>query len=510
MMHEHGESDPVVVAVKPTNKAAKAVAELVEPRPGTKGNAEQQSTLRTQGRERVTQALSRVRQAARQRKKEQFTALLHHITIDTLRVAFYALKRKAAPGVDGVTWQDYEADLEPRLADLHDQVHRGAYRPQPSRRTYIPKADGKQRPLAIAALEDKIVQGATVTVLNAIYEEDFLGFSYGFRPGRGPHDALDALIVGISHRKVSWILDADIRDFFGSVSQTWLARFLEYRIGDKRIIRLIQKWLRAGILEDGAVTVSDRGTGQGSVASPLLANIYLHYTFDLWAERWRRREATGDMIIVRYADDLAVGFEHEDDASRFLDAMRKRFEEFALSLHPDKTRLIEFGRHAAANREKRGLGKPETFNFLGFTLACSTSRRGNFLLKRKTRRDRTVAKLKEIKEELRRRMHQPVPEQGKWLQQVVTGFFGYHAVPTNIRSLVAFRLHVTGLWLRTLRRRSQRDRFTWKRIEKLASDFLPKPRILHPWPSERFAVKHPRWEPYAGKPLVRICAGGVQ
>ena len=347
-------------------------------------------------------------------------------------------------------------------------------------------------------------------VLNAIYEEDFLGFSYGFRPGRGPHDALDALVVGITNRKVNHILDADIRDFFGSVSQKWLVRFVEHRIGDKRIIRLIQKWLRAGILEDGAVTVSDRGTGQGSVASPLLANIYLHYVFDLWAERWRRHEATGNMIIVRYADDLVAGFEHEDDARRFLDAMRVRLEEFALSLHPDKTRLIEFGRHAAANRETKGLGKPETFNFLGFTFLCGKSRRGNFLLKRKTRRDRAVAKLKEVKDELRRRMHLPIPWQGMWLRQVVTGFYGYHAVPTNFSALAAFRIHVARLWRRALRRRSQKDGSTWARIEKLADDFLPKPRILHPWPSERFAVKHPRWEPYAGKPHVRICAGGVQ
>ena len=294
------------------------------------------------------------------------------------------------------------------------------------------------------------------------------------------------------------------------MSQKWLVRFVEHRIGDKRIIRLIQKWLRAGILEDGAVTVSDRGTGQGSVASPLLANIYLHYVFDLWAERWRRHEATGDMIIVRYADDLVAGFEHEDDARRFLDAMRVRLEEFALSLHPDKTRLIEFGRHAAANRETKGLGKPETFNFLGFTFLCGKSRRGNFLLKRKTRRDRAVAKLKEVKDELRRRMHLPIPWQGMWLRQVVTGFYGYHAVPTNFSALAAFRIHVARLWRRALRRRSQKDGSTWARIEKLAHDFLPKPRILHPWPSERFAVKHPRWEPYAGKPHVRICAGGVQ
>jgi group II intron reverse transcriptase/maturase len=445
----------------------------------------------------VTQALHRVRQAARQTKKEQFTALLHHISLDTLRTAFYALKRKAAPGVDGVTWQDYEADLEPRLADLHGRVHRGAYRPQPSRRAYIQKADGSQRPLAIAALEDKIIQGATVMVLNAIYEGDFCGFSYGFRPGRGPHDALDALSVAITSRKVNWILDADIRNFFGAVSQDWLVRFLEHRLGDKRIIRLIQKWLKAGILEDGVVTVDDRGTGQGSVVSPLLANIYLHYCLDLWAERWRRREARGAMIIVRYADDLVVGFEHEDDACRFLDAMRARLKEFALSLHPDKTRLIEFGRFAAADRKRRGFGKPETFTFLGFTFICGQSRQGRFQLQRKTRRDRMRIKLQDIKVELRRRMHQPIPAQGSWLRQVVTGHLAYFAVPTNSRALSAFRHYVTDLWRRTLRRRSQRDGFTWDRMRTLADDWLPKPRILHPWPEKRFAVTHPRWEPSA-------------
>src|SRR6201981_3788866 len=456
-MHDPEKSDSGIVAMKPTNKAGRPVAEPVEPRPGAKGNAEQQSTLRTQGRERVTQALGRVRLAARQREKEQFTALLHHINVDTLRTAFYALKRKAAPGVDGMTWQDYEADLELRIEDLHGRVHRGAYRPQPSRRAYIDKADGKQRPLAIAALEDKIVQGATVIVLNAIYEGDFVGFSYGFRPGRGPHDALDALSTAIKIRKVNWILDADIRNFFGAVSQDWLVRFLEHRIGDKRIIRLIQKWLRAGILEDGVVTVDDRGTGQGSVISPLLANAYLHYTFDLWAERWRRQEAHGDMIVVRYADDLVAGFEHEDDSRRFLDALRERFGAFSLSLHPGKARMIEFGRHAAAERKKRGIGRPETFAFLGFTFICGKSRRGAFQLQRKTRRDRMRAKLQEIKTELRQRMHQSIPSQGHWLRQVVTGHFAYYAVPTNSRALSAFRHYVADLWRRTLRRRSQKD-----------------------------------------------------
>jgi RNA-directed DNA polymerase len=491
-MHDPEKSHSGIVAVKPTNKAGQPAAELVEPRPGTKGNAEQQHMHRTQGRARMSQSLDRVRQAAGQRKKERFTALFHHISVDTLRTAFYALQRKAAPGVDGVTWRDYEADLERKLEDLHGRVHRGAYRPQPSRRTFIPKADGKQRPLAIAALEDKIVQGATVMVLNAIYEGDFCGFSYGFRPGRGPHDALDALCVAIEQRKVNWIVDADIQNFFGSVSQEWLVRFLEHRIGDKRIIRLIRKWLKAGILEDGIVTVDDRGTGQGSVISPLLGNVYLHYALDLWAERWRRREAAGDMIIVRYADDVIVGFEHEGDARRFLDAMRARLEEFMLSLHPDKTRLIEFGRNASANRKKRGFGKPETFTFLGFTFICGKSRKGRFQLLRKTRRDRMRAKLRDIKVELRRRMHWPIPEQGKWLRQVVTGHFAYYGVPKNSGALSAFRYNVTDLWRRTLRQRSQRDGFTWDRITKLTDAWLPKPRILHPWPGERFAVNHPR------------------
>jgi group II intron reverse transcriptase/maturase len=496
--------------MKLTNKPGQPVAESVERRAETKGNASQQSMRRAQDRESVSQALERVRQASRQRKKERFTALFHHLGPGMLRTAFFALKRDAAPGVDGLTWQDYEADLDRRIEDLHARVHRGAYRAQPSRRRYIPKSDGRQRPLAVAALEDKIVQRATAAVLNAIFEEDFLGFSYGFRPKRSQHDALDALVVGISGTKVNWILDADVRSFFDEVSQDWLLRFLNHRIGDPRIIRLIRKWLKAGVLEDGVVTVNDKGTGQGSVISPLLANVYLHYVFDLWAARWRRREATGDMIIVRYADDIVVGFEHEHDARRFWDTMRERFKEFALTLQPDKTRLIEFGRHAAVNRETHGLGKPETFNFLGFTFICGKSRRGRFLLKRKTRRDRMQAKLLEIKVEMRRRMHQPIPEQGKWLRQVVTGYFAYHAVPTNSRALQAFRVHVTDLWRRSLRRRSQRDRKTWERITKLANDWLPKPRVLHPWPNQRFAVKYPRWEPDALIGPVRICAGGAQ
>jgi len=492
MMHEPEKSDSVVVAEKPTNKAERFAAEPVEPRMETKGNAGQQSTRRAQDRESVSQALERVRRAARQGKKEKFTTLLHHINPAMLRTAFYAMKRDAAPGVDGMTWDTYEKDLDRRIEDLHARVKTGAYRAQPSRRSYIPKEDGSKRPLAVAALEEKIVQRAVAAVLSAIYEESFLGFSYGFRPGRSQHHALDALIVGISSRKVNFILDADIRSFFTEVSQEWVVRFLEDRIGDKRIIRLVQKWLRAGVLEDGVVTIEEKGTGQGSVISPLLANVYLHYVFDLWAERWRRREATGDMIMVRYADDLVVGFQHETDARRFWDAMRERLREFSLSLHPDKTRLIEFGRFAAQNHEKRGRSKPETFKFLGFVLICGKSRRGDFQIWRKSRRDRMRGKLREIKEALRQRMHRPIPETGKWLAQVVAGYFAYHAVPTNSPAIAAFRYHVVILWHRQLLRRSQRARLLWTQMAKLADEFLPKPRILHPWPSVRFAVKHPR------------------
>src|SRR6266404_5781261 len=520
MMHGHEKSDFAIVAVKPTNKAEHSAteqsaaeptaAEPVEPRAETKRNAGQQSTCGTQGQISVSQALERIRRVAKERKKEKFTSLLHHISIDLLDEAFFELKEEAAPGVDGLTWTEYERNLDRNIEDLHARVHRGAYRALPSRRVYIPKPDGRQRPLAVAALEDKIVQRATAAVLNAIYEEDFLGFSYGFRPGRGTHDALNALLVGITSTKVNWILDADIRSFFDTVSQEWLIKFVEHRVGDRRIIRLIQKWLKAGVLEDGIVTVIDKGTGQGSVISPLLANLYLHYVFDLWAERWRRREAAGDMIIVRYADDLIVGFEHETDARRFLDEMRNRLQEFALSLHSEKTRLIEFGRFAAENRKRRGLGKPETFTFLGFTFICSKTRRGKFQIKRKSRRDRMQAKLQAIKQELRRSLHQPIPQQGRWLQQVVTGYFNYHAVPTNSSTLTAFLFHVTNLWRRTLRQRSQKDWTTWERIKRLADDWLPKPRILHPWPESRFAVRHPRWEPYARIGPVRICAGGAR
>ena len=497
MMHEPQKSDLFVVAQKPRNKPGRPGAEAVERRERAEGNALKPHTHRTLSRGSVSQGLERVRQAAKVRKKERFTALLHHVDVELLKAAYYWLKRNAAPGVDGCTWLQYEQDLDANVVELHARVHRGSYRALPTKRRYIAKADGRQRPLGIAALEDKIVQRALVEVLNAIYEEDFLGFSYGFRPGRGQHDCLDALATGITRMKVSWILDADIRSFFDTISHEWMTRFVEHRVGDPRVIRLIGKWLKAGVMEDGVVQPTEEGTPQGAVISPLLANIYLHYVFDLWANRWRKHHARGQVIIVRYADDIVVGFEHWAEAQRFQAELQRRMQQYALTVHPQKTRLIEFGRFAAERRARRGLGKPQTFNFLGFTHISGHTRKGGFQLKRKTRRDRMRAKLKEIKEELRRRMHDCITQQGKWLARVVRGYFNYHAEPTNAKSMGAFRHHVIDLWRRTLKRRSQKDRITWARAARIAADFLPAARILHPWPDARFAVNHPRWEPGA-------------
>lgn len=510
MMHDREKSDPSIVVQIQANKTAPAVAESGERREGAEGNALQLATFRTPSRENVSAGLQRVRQAARQKKKERFTALLHHVDVELLRFAYFSLKRDAAAGVDGMTWEEYGIDLDRRLVDLHARIHCGSYRAQPSQRRFIPKPDGRQRPLGIAALEDKVVQRALCEVLNSIYEEDFLGFSYGFRPGRSQHDALDAVAVGIDKLVVNWILDADIAGFFDAVSHEWLLRFVEHRIGDRRVIRLIRKWLKAGVVEHGQVVATTSGTPQGAVISPLLANIYLHYVFDLWAERWRRREAQGDMMIVRYADDIVVGFQHKADAERFQTDMTRRLAEFALTLHPDKTRLIRFGRHAAGVQEGRSGQKPETFDFLGFTHICGRSRAGRFLLRRRSRRDRMRAKLHEIRDVLWQHRHASLDEQGSWLGAVVRGYFAYHAVPTNGPALGEFRDIVVWHWLRALRRRGQRDKTNWADIKRLANRWIPKPRILHPWPSERFAVKHPRWEPYAGNLHVRICAGGAQ
>ena len=433
--------------------------------------------------------LDRVREVARRDKEARFTALLHHVTLERLRWAYWAIRPQAAPGVDGVTWAAYGQDLEANLHDLHRRLNAGSYRAKPSRRAYIPKADGRLRLLGITTLEDKIAQRAVVEVLNAVYETDFLGFSYGFRPGRGPHDALDALSVGIWRKKVNWVLDADIRDFFGQLDRDWLRKFLGHRIADKRVLRLVDKWLAAGVIEDGAWTQCDQGSPQGASVSPLLANVYLHYVFDLWADWWRRHVARGEVIIVRFADDFVMGFEEYQDACRFLHDLRERFAKFGLELHPGKTRLIEFGRFAAANRKKRGAGKPETFDFLGFTHICARRRDGRFWVRRITVSKRMRAKLAEVKDQLRRRQHQPVPEQGRWLASVVRGHCAYYAVPGNRKAVAAFRTQVTRHWHRALRRRSQRSRLDWKRMNRLATRWLPPARVVHPFPDVRFRAR---------------------
>ena len=492
-MDVNGESDGRVLPTKGLNADDRVSAEGPEGRRPTKENTEQPTASRTQSRISASSALSGVRKVARREKQARFTALLHHVTPAQLRASFYALKREATPGVDGVTWTAYETDLDTRLTALHSRVHEGTYRAQPSKRAYIPKPDGRQRPLGIAALEDKIVQHAVGTVLNQIYEADFVGFSYGFRPGRNPHHALDALWVGVMRKKVNWVLDADIRGFFDAIDHGWLMKFVEHRVADRRILRLLQKWLRAGVSEDGEWSKTEVGTPQGAVISPLLANIYLHYVFDLWANRWRRQRASGDMIVVRYADDIVLGFEHRGDAERFLAAWKERLAAFGLELHPSKTRLIEFGRHAADQRKAQGEGKPETFDFLGFTHICGTTRKtGRFIVKRKTIRRRLSAKLMAIKEALRRRWHESVPTTGRWLRAVVQGYFNYHAVPGNMDSLNSFRTQVIWRWYRALRRRSQRRRLTWVRFLRLVDAWIPSTRILHPHPNVRFDAMHPR------------------
>jgi len=488
-MNEREKSDRLVVPVKLPNNAAEAAAEAVEGRGLREGNAVGKTRPGLRAGVGGPSALDRVRRIAEQDMGARFTALLHHVDVDRLRAAYWALNPKAATGVDGVTWLEYGFDLEGNLRDLHARVHRGSYRARPSRRAYIPKPDGRQRPLGVAALEDKILQRAVVEVLNAIYEADFLGFSYGFRPGRSPHQALDALAAAIQKRKVSWILDADIRGYFEHIDRSWMARFLEHRIGDRRVLRLIQKWMDAGVIENGEWTDTLEGTPQGASVSPLLANVYLHYVFDLWADRWRRRRARGEVIIVRFADDYIVGFQHHDDAERFLNELRDRLAKFNLELAAEKTRLIEFGRFAAERRQKRGLGKPDTFAFLGFTHICVEDRSGRFALRRVTEKKRLRAKLKAVKEEQKRRRHLPIPEQGRWLERVVQGHYRYYAVPGNIRAAKTFRDQVQRHWFTALRRRSQRFRLDWARMSRLADRWLPPPRILHPWPDARFRAR---------------------
>lgn len=496
MMNGRRKSDRSVVATKPANKVGLAtnevavpMAEQVERRGLAKGKPPRQNTNRAQDREVVQSALGRIRQAAVNDKKGRFTSLMHHIyNLSTLREAYYGLKRDAAPGVDGETWRQYGENLESNLADLTARLRRGAYRAKPVRRAFITKDDGRPRPLGVTALEDKIAQRATVEVLNGIYETDFLGFSYGYRPGRGQHNALDALYVGLLTRRVNWVLDGDISSFFDGLDHEWLMQFVEHRIVDQRVLRLIRKWLKAGVLEQGEWKCSEEGTPQGGSASPLLANIYLHYVFDLWVQRWRKTKAKGDVIVVRWADDFVVGFEHQSDAEQFHQELAARFAKFKLKLHPEKTRVIEFGRFAAKQRKARGQGKPETFNFLGFTHSCSRTRKGKFTVLRRTMSKRKRAKLKEIKMELHQRLHYPVPEVGRWLRLVVAGHNRYYGVPSNLGALSVFRFHVGRAWYRTLRRRSQKTRLTWERMRRLINLWLPRPMLHHPYPSCRFDV----------------------
>ncbi len=491
MMNDPEKSESPIRAEKSTNNAVMA-AESAEQRGDAKGNVGTTTTRRTQCRESVSSGLARVRKLAKEQPKLLFTALMHHLTVDLLRHSYFSLRRDAAPGVDGVTWEAYGEQIEERLADLHARVHRGAYRALPSRRKMIPKPDGRERPLGIASLEDKIVQRAMVEILNAIYEEDFVGFSYGFRPGRGQHNALDALAYAITRTPVNWIIDADIRSYFDTVNHDWLIRFLEHRIGDRRAIRLIRKWLKAGVMEEHGLTPTMMGTPQGAVISPLLANVYLHYCFDLWACRWRKKRTTGNVVFVRYADDLVIGVEKYYDAKTLIAELHDRFALFGLALHPDKTRLIEFGKFAQERRERRGQGKPATFAFLGFLHVCAKSRQGRFLLRRQTRPDRMRATLQAIKQQLRRRMHDSIEAQGQWLRRVVRGYFAYHSVPTNTQAMAVFRHRVTRLWRQILSRRSQNAYVPWCTIEAIVKCWLPKVRVVHPWPQERFLVTHPR------------------
>jgi RNA-directed DNA polymerase len=489
-MHGYGQSDGPVVPANPPNKAS--AAEVGEGRGPVEGNTDSESPAGRGAGDQVSSGLGRVREVARRDKRARFTALLHHVSVGRLRRAYWDLNPQAAPGVDQVTWQEYGQRLEANLEGLHGRVRQGRYRAVPARRAYIPKADGTRRPLGIAALEDKIVQRAVVEVLNAVYEQDFKGFSYGFRPGRGPHQALDALAVGITDRHVNWILDADISDFFGSLDHDWLRSFLKHRIADPRVLRLIDRWLTVGVVEDGRWQVTERGSPQGASLSPLLANVFLHYVFDLWADHWRRTRADGDVIITRYADDFVVGFQHESEARQFLADLRGRFEQFGLALHPDKTRLIEFGRHAAQRRAGRGgRGSPDTFDFLGFTHICGKSRKGGkFWVKRITIAKRMRTKLKAIKDELRHRQHQPVQVQGMWLRRVFQGHLNHYAVPGNWHAVGQFRTQLCRLWLRALRSRSQRGRrMTWAKMNEHIDRWLPPVRIVHPFPSVRFAAR---------------------
>lgn len=487
-MNASGKSDEGVV---PTNRRRPAGRGMGEGRPETAGNPDWPTMPETQDSEPMMSGLERVREAASRDGKIRFTSLLHHVTLAVLEDAYRSLKRDASAGVDGMTWEAYGEDLARRLADLHGRVHDGRYRAQPSKRVWIPKPDGRQRPLGIAVLEDKIVQLAVSRILQAIFEEDFVGFSYGFRPGRGQHQALDAVSVGIQQRKVNWIVDADIKGFFDAIDHGWLMQFVEHRIADPRILRLLRKWLRAGVSEAGEWSPTQVGTPQGAVISPLLANLFLHHVVDLWMQWWRKQPGRGETIIVRYADDFVVGFQSKTDAEQFLHDLRERLAKFALELHPDKTRLIEFGRFAASNRTRRGEGPPETFNFLGFTHRCATRRSdGGFTVIRNTITKRLGATVQRVGQQLKINRMLPIAEQGRWLGAVVRGWLNYHAVPGNSGAIHSFKDRIVEAWRRALSRRSQKARTgtTWPIMRQLAQRFLPPIRILHPYPDERLCV----------------------
>jgi RNA-directed DNA polymerase len=491
MMHGHEKSDRPIVPLKPPNEAGPEAKEAVEGRGLAKGNAPERNMSRTQSRKSMSSALERIRQAARRDRGQRFTALLHHVyDVGQLKAAYFGLKRGAAAGVDGATWRQYGEGLESNLLNLSERIQRGAYRAQPVRRAYIAKAGepGKLRPLGVLVVEDKIVQRVTAEVLSSLYEQDFVRFSYGFRPGRSPHQALDALSVAIMQRKVNWVLDADIRGFFDTLDHEWLVKFVEHRVADRRVVRLIQKWLKAGVLEEGRHIETEMGTVQGGSISPLMANIYLHYVFDLWVKQWRRMTAKGDVIVVRFADDFVVGFEHRGDGERFLSELVERFKRFGLELHAQKTRLIEFGRHAQEDRRNRGEGKPEIFNFLGFTHSCAKTRRGRFVVLRQTMRKRWQKKLKEVKGELRRRMHEPVAMMGQYVRSVILGHMRYYAVPMNAVSVSDFRMAVGRIWWRVLERRSQKAHVSWTQMERRIARWVPQTRVCHPYPWQRFGV----------------------
>jgi RNA-directed DNA polymerase len=490
MMNDCRKSDRPVVPEKSSNKPDKVGVEEMEERGLPKGNKVQQNMRRTQGRESVLSELQLIHQKAKSDRRMRFTTLLHHIyNVDMLRWAYLELRRKAAPGVDQETWASYGKNLESNLQELSDKLKLGGYKAKPVRRAYIPKTDGRQRPLGVTALEDKIVQRATVAVMSAIYEADFVGFSYGFRPKRNQHQALDALFMGITTKKVNYVFDADIRDFFKRIGREWLLKFIEHRIADKRVVRLIQKWLNAGILEEGRVIYDEQGLPQGGSASPLLANLFLHYVYDLWVQSWRSRRACGDVIVVRFADDTVVGFQYKSDAKAFQEELKERLQKFGLELHPEKTRLIEFGRYAAGNRWERGEGKPETFTYLGFTHICGKTRKnGKFTVLRQTIKKRLYAKVREIKDELRKRMHDSIQKVGQWLKSVVTGHYRYFGVPGNCGAMNTFRHLIGQRWFQSLGRRSQKGRITWKKKGELLSKWLPRAKVCHKYPSERFGV----------------------